>query len=236
MEKTNIKRPRQPKSPEFVATVTGKDADGVEWRSIPGYEGLYIVSDDGRVRNLEGLTLRPATKPNGYLFLSLSRRVNNKREKTWHHVHRLVAAAFLPNPENKTDVDHIDGDKTNNKVSNLRWATRFENTHNEATYPKLLAHIAEVNSNPESRAKSNAWLKDPTNYAIRSAGQDFKKRRTKCIETGEIFESLTAAAKSFGVSESCIQKSCERHLKGMRSKPVGKNSKLVYHFEYIIGD
>lgn len=225
-----------PQPPEYVATLVGIDEEGVEWRSVPGYEGLYIVSDDGRVRNMYGLTLRPATKPSGYLFVSLSRPVNNKREKTWHHVHRLIAEAFLPNPENKSEVDHIDGDKTNNKVSNLRWATKLENTHDENTYPKLLAHIEKVNNNPESRAKSNAWLKDPANYAIRSAGQDFKKRRTKCIETGEIFESLTAAAKNFGVSESCVRNSCERHLKGFGNIAVVKNGNPVYHFEYIIGD
>ena len=225
-----------PQPPEYVATLVGIDEDGVEWRSIPGYEGLYIISDDGRIRNMYGLTLRPATKPNGYLFLSLSRPVNDKKEKTWHHVHRLVAAAFLPNPENKTDVDHIDGDKTNNKVSNLRWATRFENTHNENTYPKLLAHIAKVNSNPESRAKSNAWLRDPNTRAIRSAQQDYKKRRVMCIETGEAFESITAAARHFCVSNSCVRNSCERRLKGNKSTLSISHNKKVYHFKYIIGE
>lgn len=102
------------------------DPDGLlgEWRPVPGYEGIYEVSDRGRIRTIEtGLIHNRPVSPHGYVVVTLHK---NGVPKSWR-VHRLVALAFLPNPENKPDVNHIDCDRANNVLSNLEWATKIEN-------------------------------------------------------------------------------------------------------------
>ena len=102
-----------------------------EWRPIPGYEGLYEVSNLGRVRSVDryvkskgesywlrkGKMLSPTKDKNGYLKVNLS--CNGKHNII--RVHRLVTEAFLPNPDNLPEVNHKDEDKTNNRVENLEW-------------------------------------------------------------------------------------------------------------------
>ena len=103
-----------------------------EWKSIPGYEGLYEVSNLGRVRSVERCDrfnrkiVSKILKPNyvsGYL------RVGMYKNKTFKYylIHRLVAQAFLPNPDNLPQVNHKDEDKSNNRVDNLEWCDRSYN-------------------------------------------------------------------------------------------------------------
>lgn len=92
-----------------------------EWRDIKGYEGIYQISDCGRVKSLERIVhwgkgirhikeryLRPDIKKNGYLFYHLHSRDGTENSE---HAHRLVAQAFIPNSLHKKDVNHIDGNK-----------------------------------------------------------------------------------------------------------------------------
>ena len=98
-----------------------------QWIKIAGFD-KYSVSDKGNVRNDKtGRILQPGTNgKRGYLIVGLCSE-KKKKAKT---VHRLVAGAFLPNPENKKCVDHIDNNINNNKLTNLRWATLSQNQHN----------------------------------------------------------------------------------------------------------
>jgi hypothetical protein len=105
-------------------------AESEIWKDIKGYEGVYQVSNLGRVKNKQQLILSQSIDTNGYYKINLNK---GGIRKTWG-VHRLVAKAFIPNPENKYSVDHIDRDKLNNNLSNLRWATRQENTWNGGAY------------------------------------------------------------------------------------------------------
>lgn len=89
-----------------------------EWRDVPGYEGLYEVSNLGRVRR-NGRILRPYKDTWGYLSVSLSK--NGIRRIV--SVHRLVAQSFIPNPNNYPQINHRDENKTNNAISNLEWCT-----------------------------------------------------------------------------------------------------------------
>lgn len=95
------------------------------WKDVKDYEGSYLVSDKGRVKSLiTGRILKPQCCGSGYLKVML--RVSYKVYKN-AMIHRLVAEAFIPNPEQKKTVNHIDGNKCNNEVSNLEWATYSEN-------------------------------------------------------------------------------------------------------------
>lgn len=96
-----------------------------QWRDINGFEGQYAVSSKGRVRNLEnGKIFTGTDNGHGYRIITL-------KDKSYK-VHRLVALAFIPNPDKLPEVDHLDEVKTNNNVSNLRWVTASENQRHSA--------------------------------------------------------------------------------------------------------
>lgn len=96
------------------------------WTNIPGYTGLYIISTLGNIKNKRGNLIKFYIDNHGYKIATLSK--NDK--KKYIRVHRLVAISFILNPENKPFVNHIDGDRSNNKLDNLEWCTPIENvTH-----------------------------------------------------------------------------------------------------------
>ena len=109
------------------------------WRDVKGYEGLYQVSDQGRVKSLERTFinkigreryvkecfLKPGADGGGYLRVGLC---DGEKRKTFK-VHRLVCEAFHENPDNKPQVNHINEIKTDNRASNLEWATARENSN-----------------------------------------------------------------------------------------------------------
>ena len=104
-----------------------------KWKDIPGYEGLYCVSKDGEVYGVKrGKLLKPFITEKGYALVDLYKNNVRKHKK----VHRLVALAFIPNPDNKEQINHIDFDKLNNKVSNLEWCTNDENQSHAAKMRK----------------------------------------------------------------------------------------------------
>lgn len=101
------------------------------WKDIAGYEGYYQISDTGRVKSLKRAKRRVEDRilvqwdnKNGYFICTLNKPLT---KKTTPKVHRLVAQAFIPNPADKPQVNHIDGNTKNNSVSNLEWVTNSEN-------------------------------------------------------------------------------------------------------------
>jgi hypothetical protein len=100
------------------------------WKDIPGFEGLYKASSLGRIKNVKDCIKKLGPGSRGYLIIGLSK--NNKRTTTG--VARVIAQTFISNPRQKPCVNHLDGNKLNNKASNLEWCTDKENiAHAQAT-------------------------------------------------------------------------------------------------------
>lgn len=112
------------------------------WKDIDGFEGVYQISNLGRVKSLrryrksklgknvliEETILNGAVDAYGYKIIGLSKNGKSHRKK----IHRLIAEAFIPNSENKPQINHIDGDKLNNSIENLEWCTSSENNLHKA--------------------------------------------------------------------------------------------------------
>lgn len=122
------------------------------WKDIKGYEGIYQVSDKGRIKSLnwnktgkKKLLKIHVSKKHGYSEVHLSKEGKDEVPR----VHRLVAQAFIPNPDNLPQVNHKDEDKTNNNVDNLEWCTAKYNTN----YGTGKQRRAEKRKNSDKRRK-----------------------------------------------------------------------------------
>lgn len=143
-----------------------------EWRPVVGYEGLYEVSNLGRVKRV--VHMKTCVKKHGYVIVSLFK---NGKTKSFS-VHRLVAEAFIPNPDGKPQVNHIDECKTNNCIKNLEWVTAKENIN----WGTRIARITNKNG-----SKTPVLQVD--------------------LDTHEViaeFPGQSAAARATGISVSCI--------------------------------
>lgn len=164
-----------------------------EFRWIKGFEGRYKVSNLGRFMMVSqtdsiGRVLPERMKSTrkgvgGYSVVML--RKNGK--KVIYLAHRLVAEAFIPNPENKPFVDHIDGSRNNNVATNLRWVTAAENNANPITYQRLLKGTLE---NPVCGDK-NPYSRKISQYSIE--GKFIAK-----------YDSIGLASKNTKVCYACI--------------------------------
>ena len=192
------------------------------WKDIQGYEGLYQVSNLGRVKSLgrfidrlvygnywqEERILKLHKTKYGYLMVELRK---NKKPKNFL-VHRLVAMTFISNPENKPQIDHINADKTNNSVNNLRWVTAKENVNN----PLNMAHL--IGKNHPMFGKKHS---EETKEKLRGANNP-RARKVKNIETKEIFDTVTDAEKKYNLSRGCIKCAIKKNWKS-----------AGYHWEYV---
>lgn len=108
------------------------------WKEIEGFEGIYWISTWGRVRGTKGI-LKPYKTEKGYYKVDLYKK--GKRHK-WR-VNRLVAHAFIPNPYSLPQVDHVDGNKQNNSITNLRWVDNSTNVSAAKALRKMARILKE---------------------------------------------------------------------------------------------
>lgn len=192
------------------------------WKDIPGkYLGYYQVSNLGRIRSLDrevkvtrknhsvvethiqhfkGKVLSQNIAAAGYLGVTIS--IDN--HTYYPSVHSLVALAFVPNPENKPQVDHIDGNRLNNHADNLRWVTSKEN-----------------HSNAISKGQHTCQKDNP-----------YKRKQIRDVDTGEIFESMQAAEDYYNIPRGRISYSIksDQRVYGHKFELVETKNKKLFNF------
>ena len=160
------------------------------WKPVKGFEGLYEVSNMGNVRSvdryvmngnrycfLKGKPRKPYTNSKGYLITNLSK---NGQVKTYF-VHRLVAEAFIPNPNDLPFIDHINTIRDDNRVENLKWCSYKENSNNPLTIEHIISR------------------KNKSVYYIDEQGKRIS------------FKSMTEAARKIGCSSSTITRALKKN-------------------------
>lgn len=177
------------------------------WKDIKGFEGLYQVSNLGRVRSLgfdkyhKGIVLKPAFDgKKNYLFVVL----RNKGVKKLINVHRLVAIAFIPNPNNLPCVNHKDENKTNNKADNLEWCTVKYNSNYGNSKTRM---IESRKSNPNYRQSLTQG--QITRNKLRCTGSE--KPVLQFSLQGDFireWKSLTTVERECGISRAGITRCC----------------------------
>ena len=165
------------------------------WKDIVGYESYYQVSNFGNIRNSTTKLLRKSI-PNWANYHRIG--LNKKGKYKIHSVHRLVAIAFIPNPNNYPESNHIDHNRQNNNVGNLEWCTRSYNASHSFTRP--------------DRKKARAWLGKkgklhPNSLPI--------VQKLNGVVIGS-FDGLSDAARKLGIRDTGIGKVCRGERKSYK--------------------
>lgn len=182
------------------------------WKDIDGYEGYYQISDSGMVRTLD----RYVRRIDGYVQKRKARntrmfinkdgyckvKLNKDGKSKEFFVHRLVAQAFIENPDNKLEVNHIDFDRTNNRASNLEWVSHSENIHKTVDAGRHVTQLydfsGENNPNYGNHILHERYQRFPEEIEkLVHRGALNSKSRPVCLthkDTERVFESMTECA------------------------------------------
>ena len=183
------------------------------WKDIEGYEGLYQVSNYGRIKSFnyrntgkeKMLSLKP--NKNGYIRIGLTK--DGKRKM--FQVHQLVAQTFLENPNNYSQINHKDENKINNNAENLEWCTPKYNS-NYGTRNERASKTLSTNIKGKHKGELNPNAK-----------------KVVCITTGEMFDCIKHASEKFNTTYSNIIACCTGKTKTAGKHPV-TGEKLVWRY------
>lgn len=193
------------------------------WKDIPGYDGYYQVSNLGRIKSLprgkqwpyrqtHNNIRKPRLATNGYFKINLSKGNIVK----WFGVHRLVAMAFIPNPDNFPRINHKDENKLNNCVDNLEWCTYKYNAN----------YGAGVSRQKESRKKN------PNDVMTRKLVGIKNRTPIKCWDKDGnfigFFRSTTEAAERTGVDKSSVSGWCSGRRTKVRKFRFAKADEILF--------
>lgn len=161
------------------------------WKSVLNFEGLYLISNCGRVKAINfnnekhSQLIKPSVSKKGYLRVRINK--NNKRYTL--NVHRMVATAFIPNPENKPQINHRDGNKKNNFFDNLEWATNQEN---------------------QDHARANGLILPPPRGYDNSCSMEVLQYNKYTLELIQKWGSISEASRALKIPTTNISKSSSR--------------------------
>lgn len=150
------------------------------WKGVPGHEDVYEISNLGKIRSFKKnreRILKLSKNTNGYLHVGL---LKDNKKHCWL-LHRLLATIFIPNPENKPFINHIDGNKLNNSMCNLEWCTQKENVNH--AWSKGINKISE---------HQKILLKN--RFSIKVIDE----------ASGTIYDSIKAAAEHIGMNKTTL--------------------------------
>ena len=171
----------------------------VEYKEIFGYDGIYEVCSDGNVISKyfnKRKILKQGLMTSGYKMVTLQKDCKQKS----FSIHRLLAIYFLPNPNNLPQVNHIDGNKLNNSLCNLEWCTQSEN----------MQHMYDIGLKTYK----------PLHYKGKFGSEHNRSKKVICVETGEIFGSMSEASRklNIAISSVCWSVKHEKPIFGMNFK------------------
>ena len=204
------------------------------WRIINGTNNNYAVSNYGNVKNLRtGKLLKPSVNHKGYLIFQLS--IDNKKKN--FRGHRLVAMAFIPNPENLPEVDHKNGNRQYNRDTNLRWVTGSSNTRNREVCRQATSIYNGVHWNKkykkwsttiwfERKTKHLGYFDDETDAALDEANSK---------KYGNMLENLSKYSELIVVTHNRETMSRAQVLYGVTMSGEGSSTLLSIHLEEATG-
>lgn len=215
---------------EYYKILDLADLEGEIWKDIKGYEGLYQCSNMGRFKSIRANKIMKQTITSRSNYLSIHLRKNGYGKCRQSHI--WIAETWIPNVENKPEVDHIDTNRLNNQIANLRWCTSSENSLNPITRENKSKASKKMYQDDPTLAKrhSESMLKlyenDPTQRQIRSDASKKMWETRERIVSDETKAKISESRRGIDAWNKGIKLNDE-HRRNLSLSHQGKHWKLV---------
>jgi len=171
------------------------------WMPVVGLEDKYLVSNCGRFfSKISNKIMKQQKDKDGYCLISLDKKIRR--------AHRLVASAFLPNPDDLPQINHKDGNKENNCVDNLEWCNNSYNMKHRFRVLKQIPYNLGKKMPDEFRKHLSEIRK-----GTQTLGDNRNAKKVRCIETGKEYSCAREAELEIGVSKGCVAHCAKGYIK-----------------------